>query len=331
MKRHLCCVTSSLSRKPRANKAFNVLYVNLKAIKSFKLFNRKMATPQRKNDSWMTVTLFLTRRWLTFNRCLLKTDAVVPTTASVLFCFCKKEMQSMVFPGNKKPSVKLWSQLEFTTWCNWEKLGSHSKDMGGNQKRQNRRRRSWFTGGNIQAHKKKEQYRPNTEKAHNHAYAGKFMCISMCCSSLQRRRKKKPYTHTQTHNSSNVSLTQSCSAAVPIVSTQKCFPQTHSSTWLHTHTVRDLKSTSTHRYKLTTTEMQGCALFLNRASLKGLRELQKQGIFSLPCPTAPLLYIALPGSSQFPSVSPLFECQSTKTAWKSCKCKSLKLKSKRKL
>lgn len=82
MKRHLCCVTSSLSRKPRANKAFNV---NLKAIKSFKLFNRKMATPQRKNNSWMTVTLFLTCRWLTFNRGLLKTDAVVPTTASVLF------------------------------------------------------------------------------------------------------------------------------------------------------------------------------------------------------------------------------------------------------
>lgn len=178
-------------------------------------------------------------------------------------------------------------------------------------------------------HTKRKQYRLNTEKAHNHAHAGKFMCISMCCSSLQRKIKKN--IHTQTHNSSNVSLTQSCSAAVPIVSTQKCFPQTHSSTWLHTHTVRDLKSTSTHRYKQTITEMQGCALFLNTASLKGLRELQKQGIFSLPCPTAPLLYIAQPGSSQFPSVSPLFECQSTKTTRKSCKCKSLELKSKRKL
>lgn len=179
MKRHLCCVTSSLSRKPRANKAFNV---NLKAIKSFKLFNRKMATPQRKNNSWMTVTLFLTCRWLTFNRCLLKTDAVVPTTASV--CFCKKEMQSMVFPGNKKPSVKLWSQLEFTTWCNWEKLGSHSNNRG-----RTKRDKTGDDDHDLQMetykHTKRKQYRPNTEKAHNHAHAGKFMCISMCCSSLQ--------------------------------------------------------------------------------------------------------------------------------------------------
>lgn len=194
MKRHLCCVTSSLSRKPRANKAVKVFYVNLKAMKSFKLFNRKMVTPQRKNDSWMSVTLFLTRRWLTFSRCLLKTDTVVGTTVSVLFCFCKKKMQSMVFPGNKKPSVKLWSQLEFTTWCNWEKLGSHSKDRGGTN-----RDKTGDDDHDLQMetykHTKRKSSTDQIQKKHTTMPTQANSCAFQCVAAHSREKK---HTHTDT-------------------------------------------------------------------------------------------------------------------------------------